>query len=108
MSLSTAFTGFAVAGALLGLGTAMVYPTLLSVVADVAEPWWRASALGTYRFWRDLGYAAGAVLAGLTADWLGVPAAMQVVASLTFGSGLVVALRMRETLHARVPITLVA
>jgi MFS family permease len=97
--LSTGFGGFAVGGALLGLGTAMVYPTLLAAVGDVAHPSWRASSVGVYRLWRDLGYAIGALLAGLTADALGLPAAMGLVAALTFASGVVVAVRMRETLR---------
>ncbi len=96
--LSRGFAGFAVGGALLGLGTAMVYPTLLAAIGDVAQPSWRASAVGVYRLWRDLGYAIGAVLAGVTADALGLPVAMWLVAALTFLSGLVVAVRMRETL----------
>jgi MFS family permease len=83
---------------LLGIGTAMVYPTLLAAIGDVAHPSWRASAVGVYRLWRDLGYAVGALLAGVTADAFGVPAAMWVIAALTFGSGLVAALRMSETL----------
>jgi len=82
---------------LLGLGTAMVYPTLLAAVGDVAHPSWRASAVGVYRLWRDLGYAAGALLAGLVADRFGMQEAIGAVAALTFASGLVVALRMRET-----------
>jgi MFS family permease len=90
--------GFALGAVLLGAGTAMVYPTLLAAIADVAHPTWRASAVGVYRLWRDLGYAIGALLAGITADLLGVPAAIWLVAGVTFASGLVVALRMRETL----------
>jgi MFS family permease len=86
----------AAAGAL-GLGTAMVYPTLLAVIADVAEPGWRASALGIYRLWRDLGFAAGALVAGSVADVAGMPAAIWCVAALTALSGIVVLLRMRET-----------
>ena len=82
---------------LLGLGTAMVYPTLLAAVGDVAHPSWRASAVGVYRLWRDLGYAVGALLAGLVADRFGMPASLATVAALTFASGLVVAIRMRET-----------
>jgi MFS family permease len=84
--------------ALQGLGTAMVYPTLLAVIGDLAQPAWRATGFGVYRLWRDLGYAVGALLAGLVADWLGMPAAIHVVAALTLLSGLVVAVRMRETL----------
>jgi MFS family permease len=88
-----------IAGAVLqGLGTAMVYPTLLAVVGDVAHPSWRATSYGVYRLWRDLGYAVGALLAGLIADWLGMAAAIHVVALLTLLSGLVVLVRMRETL----------
>ncbi len=84
---------------LLGLGTAMVYPTLLAAVGDVAHPSWRASAVGVYRLWRDLGYAAGALLAGLVADRFGMQASIAAVAALTFASGVLVALRMRETHH---------
>jgi MFS family permease len=95
--LSTSFVGFAVGAAALGLGTAMVYPTLLAAIGDVAHPTWRASSVGVYRLWRDLGYAIGALLAGITADWLGLPFAMWLVAALTFASGILVAARMRET-----------
>ena len=87
--------GFFAAGAvLLGLGTALVYPTLLAAIGDVAHPSWRASAVGVYRLWRDLGYAAGAVLSGMVADLFGVPWAIGTVGGLTFLSGIVVALRM--------------
>ena len=91
--------GAATMGALLlGVGTAMVYPTLLAAVGDVAQPSWRASAVGVYRLWRDLGYAAGALLAGVIADRFGLPASIGTVAALTFASGIVVAVRMQETL----------
>jgi len=96
--MAQGFTGFAVGGALLGIGTAMVYPTLLAAIGDVAHPSWRASSVGVYRLWRDLGYAVGAVLAGLIADALGLSVAMAVVAAITFASGVIVALRMTETL----------
>jgi len=96
---SSQFGGFAFGAVLLGLGTAMVYPTLLAAIADVAHPSWRASAVGVYRLWRDLGYAIGALLAGITADALGIDAAIWLVAAVTFASGLVVAVRMRETLR---------
>jgi MFS family permease len=96
--LSGGFAGFATGGVLLGLGTAMVYPTLLAAIGDVAHPSWRASSVGVYRLWRDLGYAVGALVAGVTADALGLSPAMWLVAALTFGSGLIVAVRMRETL----------
>jgi MFS family permease len=99
--LADGFAGFATGGALLGIGTAMVYPTLLAAIGDVAHPSWRASSVGVYRLWRDLGYAIGALVAGITADALGLSPAMWLVAALTFGSGLVVALRMKETLRGR-------
>jgi predicted MFS family arabinose efflux permease len=76
----------------------MVYPTLLAAIGDVTHPSWRGSAVGVYRLWRDLGYAFGAVLAGLVADALGLSAAVWVVAGLTAASGVVVLVRMRETL----------
>ena len=94
---SAGFKGFALGSALLGAGTAMVYPTLLAAIGDVAHPLWRASAVGVYRFWRDLGYAVGALLAGIAADALGIPQAIWLVAGVTFASGAVVAVRMRET-----------
>ncbi len=99
VSVSSGFVGFALGASLLGIGTAFVYPTLLAAIGDVAHPRWRASSVGVYRLWRDLGYAAGALLAGISADLLGLASAMHIVAALTFASGLVIALRMRETLH---------
>jgi MFS family permease len=99
--LSSGYAGFATGAVLLGLGTAMVYPTLLAAIGDVAHPTWRASSVGVYRLWRDLGYAFGAVLAGVTADAFGLAAAMWLVAGLTLASGVVVAVRMTETLRAR-------
>jgi MFS family permease len=95
---SGAFTGFALGAATLGLGTAMVYPTLLAVVGDVAHPSWRASSVGVYRLWRDLGYAVGAVIAGFVADRYGLGAAALSIAALTFASGILVAIRLKETL----------
>jgi MFS family permease len=97
--LAQTFMGFGVGATLLGVGTAMVYPSLLAAIGDVAHPSWRASSIGVYRLWRDLGYAIGALLAGLVADALGLPAAMWLVAGLTFASGVVVALRMTETMR---------
>jgi MFS family permease len=92
---------YALAGSvLLGAGTAMVYPTLLAAIGDVAQPSWRASAIGVYRLWRDLGYAIGALLAGIMADALGLGPVIAATAVLTFASGAIVALRMRETLVA--------
>ena len=86
------------AAAVLGLGTALVYPTLLAAVSDVAHPAWRASAVGVYRLWRDGGYAVGALAAGLFADTFDAAAAMGVASGLTLVSGAIVASVMRETL----------
>jgi MFS family permease len=99
VTLAGGFSGFAGGAALLGVGTAMVYPTLLAAIGDVAHPSWRASSVGVYRLWRDLGYAVGALLAGVTADAFGLSSALWIVAALTFTSGLVVAVRMKETLR---------
>jgi MFS family permease len=85
------------AAVLLGTGTAMVYPTLLAAIGDVAHPEWRARAVGIYRLWRDGGFAVGALLSGLLADAFGIPTAVAVVAALTAASGLIVAARMRGT-----------
>jgi MFS family permease len=93
-----AMAGFVAGAVLLGLGTAMVYPTLLAAIGDVASPGWRASAVGVYRLWRDLGYAIGALLAGIAADLFGLQAAVYMIAVLTFASGLLAAMRMTETL----------
>jgi MFS family permease len=93
--------------ALLGVGTAMVYPTLLAAIGDVAHPAWRARSVGVYRLWRDGGFAVGAILAGVLADLFGVTDAIWAVAALTGLSGLVVALRMYET-HPRRPTAIAA
>jgi MFS family permease len=98
------FARWAAAAVLLGLGTAMVYPTLLAAVGDVAHPSWRASAVGVYRLWRDGGYAVGALLAGSLADVLGVRWAIGAIGGLTFLSGVIVASVMSET-HQRVGAT---
>ena len=97
VAVSRGFTGFAAGAVLLGIGTAMVYPTLLAAIGDVARPSWRASAVGVYRLWRDLGYAIGALLAGLAADAIGLPGAMWLVAGITLVSGIVAAIRLDET-----------
>ena len=94
-AVSAAFTGWLIGSLLLGVGTAMVYPALLAVVSDVAHPSWRARALSVYRFWRDLGYAIGAVSAGLIADFFGLRWAIVAVAAVTFLSGTVVGVVMR-------------
>jgi MFS family permease len=108
----TAFTRefgwWLVASLLLGLGTAMVYPSLIAAVSDASHPSWRARSLSVYRFWRDLGYAIGALSAGIIADLFGLAWAIGAVAALTFLSGVIVAALMRErsagpTGHAPVP-----
>jgi MFS family permease len=89
------------AAVLVGLGTALVYPTLLAAIGDLAHPDWRATAVGVYRLWRDGGYAIGALASGLLADVWGIPTAIAAVAGLTFLSGVTVAAVMYETLPAR-------
>ena len=101
LPLTRGFGPWAAAMVLLGLGTALVYPTFLAAVSDVAHPSWRASAVGVYRLWRDLGYAVGALLAGLLTDRFGVPWAIAGIAALTFASGAIVLIRMHETLQNR-------
>jgi MFS family permease len=95
------FAWWAVAMVLLGLGTALVYPTLLAAISDVAHPEWRASAVGVYRLWRDSGYAIGALLSGVLATFFGVPWAIVVIGVLTFLSGVVVKIAMAETLSRK-------
>jgi len=97
ITITLLFSWAVVGAVLLGIGTAMVYPTLLAAIGDVVNPAWRASAVGVYRFWRDMGYAIGALLSGLVADLFGASDAMWLIASLTFLSGVFVAIRMRET-----------
>jgi MFS family permease len=93
---STQFSVWLGASALLGVGTAMVYPSLIAAVSDASHPSWRARALSVYRFWRDLGYAIGALAAGLIADRFGFAAAIFAIGVLTFASGVIVAVAMRE------------
>jgi MFS family permease len=97
IAATTGFVPWLIAAVLLGLGTAMVYPTLIAVVADVAEPRRRGAVTGVYRFWRDIGFAVGAILVGLLADRFDARLAILAVAALTASSGVLVAIRMRET-----------
>jgi MFS family permease len=97
VAASDTFAFWVVGAVLLGAGTAMVYPTLLAVIGDVAHPAWRARSVGIYRLWRDGGFAVGAVLSGVVADLWGVRAAVWTVAALTAVSGALVAARMYET-----------
>jgi MFS family permease len=95
-ALTRGFGWWLVASALLGVGTAMVYPTLIASVSDASHPSWRARSLSVYRFWRDLGYAIGALTAGIIADLFGAAWAIASVGALTFASGVLVAIVMRE------------
>jgi len=88
------FVWWVAGSVLLGVGTAMVYPSLIAAVSDASHPSWRARSLSIYRFWRDLGYAIGGLSAGLIADWFGFAAAILAIAGLTFLSGAVVAIGM--------------
>jgi MFS family permease len=101
IALVNGFWPWMASATLLGLGTAMVYPTLLAAVGDVAHPRWRGSAVGVYRLWRDSGYAVGALLAGALADLFGMRWAIGAVAFLTCASGLFAAGRMTETLRSQ-------
>ncbi len=98
--VGSSFSIWLLGSVLLGLGTAMVYPTLLATIGDVAHPEWRGSAIGVYRLWRDGGYAVGGLMAGLLADAFGLLSAVGAIGILTFVSGLIVAVRMYETLPA--------
>lgn len=88
-----------VGSVLLGSGTAMVYPALLAAVSDAAHPSWRASSLGVYRFWRDMGYAVGALMAGIVGNFFGLMWAVHIAGIITFVSGIVVWARMKETME---------
>ncbi|TGT71201.1 MFS transporter [bacterium M00.F.Ca.ET.159.01.1.1] len=101
-ALTRDFGWWLLASLLLGLGTAMVYPSLIAAVSDASHPSWRARSLSVYRFWRDLGYAIGALSAGLIADFFGFAAAIAAIATLTFLSGAIVAGAMREPRSAAV------
>ena len=95
-ALTHHFEDWLVGSLLLGIGTAMVYPSLIAAVSDASQPTWRARSLSVYRFWRDLGYAIGALSAGIIADIFGMAWAIGAIAALTFASGVVVALLMHE------------
>jgi len=87
--------------AMLGVGTALVYPTLLATVGDLAHPSWRGSAIGVYRLWRDLGYVAGALVVGTLVDTFGTSPAIISVGIVTIASGIVVATAMPVATGAR-------
>lgn len=96
MAATSGFVAWATGAVLIGVGTALVYPTLIAAVGDVARPTWRATAVGVYRLWRDAGYVVGALLGGVVADVFDLRAAVMAVAVLSVLSGLVVAARMRD------------
>jgi MFS family permease len=95
------YPGWVTSALAMGLGTALVYPTLIAAIGDRAHPVWRASAVGIYRLWRDLGYAVGGLLVGVITDVVGMSSAIVTVGILTATSGVVVAGRMRDALPAR-------
>ena len=95
-AFTRSFESWLIGSLLLGLGTAMVYPTLIAAVSDASHPTWRARSLSVYRFWRDLGYAIGALSAGLIADSFGLAAAINAIAALTFMSGAVAGVLIRQ------------
>jgi MFS family permease len=97
LAATEGFTIWAIGAVLLGAGTAMVYPTLLAAIGDVAHPSWRARSVGIYRLWRDGGFAVGALLAGALADAYDISVAIWAIAAITAASGIVVLARMYET-----------
>jgi MFS family permease len=105
IAATTGFGPWALGAVALGAGTAMVYPTLIAAIGDVAHPSWRARSVGVYRLWRDGGFAVGALLAGVLADWFSITAAIWAVAALTALSGIVVIVRMYETHPAGVTLS---
>ena len=98
---TSGFTPWLLGALALGAGTAMTYPTLLAAVGDVSPPASRGARVGAYRFWRDLGYVVGALVAGVVADAFGLAAAIAAIGGLTIASGMLVALRMPETRPSR-------
>jgi MFS family permease len=104
-AITHSFRWWFLASVLLGLGTAMVYPTLIASVSDASHPSWRARSLSVYRFWRDLGYAIGALSAGIMTDLFGAASAIAVISALTFVSGALVAFVMNERREATVETT---
>ncbi|CAN5298976.1 MFS transporter [soil metagenome] len=97
---ANSFIGIIIGMSFLGIGTALVYPTLLAAISDVASPKWRATSLGVYRFWRDLGFVFGAIGVGFIADLSSSTIAIQLVGWIAVGSGVFVLLIMKETRKA--------
>jgi MFS family permease len=94
---ANSFLGWVIGMSLLGVGTALVYPTLLAAISDIADPRWRATSLGIYRFWRDLGFVVGAVAIGFIADLSNISLAIHVVAWIALASGIFVLVIMKQT-----------
>jgi MFS family permease len=103
LSRAAALPGWTAGVALLGLGGAMMYPTVIAALGDRMEPVWRASGLGVYRFWRDMGYAVGAIASGLIADRIGTRAAILSAAAACLVSAAIVALGPRASIAPRTP-----
>ena len=101
VALTTTLVGWIIGAVLMGVGMALLYPTLLAAVSDVAIPRWRATSLGVYRLWRDSGYAFGALAIGIIADAFGLLASFWFAAAIMTVSGCVVAILMYETLPSR-------
>jgi MFS family permease len=91
------YIGILIGMSILGIGTAFVYPALLAAISDIAHPQWRATSLGVYRFWRDLGFVIGALGIGFIADFFGINIAIQIAGWIALGSGIFVCIVMRET-----------
>jgi MFS family permease len=89
---------FIVISVVLGLGTALVYPTFLTTIAQATSPKQRAESIGTFRLWRDLGYAFGAIISGVTADLFGIQYAIILIGSLTIISSIIIKIRMPNTI----------
>ena len=94
-AFASTFTHFVILAIVLGWGTAMVYPTFLSAIAEYTHPQDRAKSLGVFRLWRDLGYAIGAILTGVVSDLFGIPTSIVLVAIITIASAFVIQIRMR-------------
>jgi len=88
-------THFIILSSILGIGTALVYPTFLATVAENTHPSDRANSIGVFRLWRDLGYAIGAVLTGVIADTLGINASIFIIGLLTISSAVIILYRMK-------------
>ena len=95
MIFANSFIQFTLLSILLGIGTAVVYPTFLATIADYTHPEQRANSIGVFRLWRDSGYAIGAILTGITADFLGVMSAVLLIGLLTLISSFIIQLRMK-------------